>query len=156
MSDYITKFTMKHDYNMTDALIKKLGEPDKVTRNPHYSSAAPMQLYLRERVEKWVAENPELIQKVIERRKKKPLKPPPSEPEPVPPPPIRHVPAYRQSIRQAGDKWSWGVYESRSRRVLKTGWANSQVEAQSACAKVINQAQIERQQWYENREYDWY
>ncbi|MDQ7026754.1 MAG: hypothetical protein Q9P01_10995 [Anaerolineae bacterium] len=140
MSDYITKFTMKHDYNMTDSLIKKLGEPDKITRNPHYSSAAPMRLYLRERVEKWVEENPELIQKVIERRKKKPLKPPPPVPERAPPPKIRPVAAYRKSIRQAGDKWSWGVYQSKTRRVLKVGWAESQEAAESACEDVILEA----------------
>lgn len=36
----------------TDSLIKTfLGEPDKLARNPHYSSSAPMRLYLLERVE---------------------------------------------------------------------------------------------------------
>ena len=139
MSDYITKFTMKHDYNMTDALIKKLGEPDKITRNPIYSSAAPMQLYLRERVEKWVAENPELIQKVIERRNKRPLKPPPPPPEPVP---VVFVPTYRTSIRKVGNKWSWGVYHSPSNRVLKTGWAKSKKAAQTACTMVIAEPKV--------------
>ena len=149
MSDYITKFTMKHDYNMTDALIKKLGEPDKITRNPIYSSAAPMQLYLRERVEKWVAENPELIQKVVERRKKRPLKQPPPPPEPLP---IEYIPAYRKSIRQVGDKWSWSVYHSEKNRVLKTGWANSKEAAQAFCNRVINEAKSA----YDEEEWAWY
>jgi hypothetical protein len=139
MSDYITKFTMKHDYNMTDALIKKLGEPDKVVTNPHYHSSPPMQLYLRERVAKWVEEHPDLIQKVIERRTKKPLKPPPSLPEP---PAIVFVPAYRTSIRFVGDKWSWSVYQSAKSRVLKTGWADTKAQAEKFCDDVIEAARL--------------
>ena len=144
MSEYITRITMIHDYNMTDALINKLGEPDKITKNPHYSSAAPMKLYLRERVEKWVEENPELIQKVIERRKKRPLKPieetvttPPIKAPP--PPPRKH---YRQNIRQVGDKWSWGVYQQAERKMVKSGWADSKEEAEELCRQAIKTEQL--------------
>jgi hypothetical protein len=153
MSDYITKFTMKHEYNMTDALIKKLGEPDKVVRNPHYSKAAPMQLYLRERVAKWVEEHPELIQKVIERRTKKPLKPPDPIPEPPPPREVVHVPAYRKSIRQMGDKWSWGVYQTSKNTVIKTGWADSEAEAQAKCSEAISAYQLTEVREYRNQNY---
>jgi hypothetical protein len=139
MSDYITKFTMKHEFNMTDALIKQLGEPDKVVKNPHYSTAAPMQLYLRERVAKWVEEHPDLIQKVVERRQKKPLKPPAPLPEP---PEIVFVPSYRTSIRLVGDKWSWSVYQSAKSRVLKTGWADTKAQAEKFCDNVIEQARL--------------
>jgi hypothetical protein len=153
MSDYITKFTMKHEYNMTDALIKKLGEPDKVVRNPHYSKAAPMQLYLRERVAKWVEENPDLIQKVIERRTKKPLKPPDPIPEPPPPREVVHVPAYRKSIRRMGDKWSWGVYQTSKNMVIKTGWADSEVDAQAKCSEAISAYQLTEVREYRNQNY---
>lgn len=143
MSDYITKSTLKSDYNLTDALIKKLGEPDKTAPNPHYRKAAPMQLYLRTRVEQWVKENAELVAKVVERRKVRPLKP-----RPEPPPPIVYStpgPEYRKTTRQVGDKWSWSVYQSSSVRVLKTGWADSQAEAEAACQAVIREA--ETQKW---------
>jgi hypothetical protein len=37
----------------TESLIKRfLKDPDKLVKNPHYSSAAPMRLYLKRRVEK--------------------------------------------------------------------------------------------------------
>jgi hypothetical protein len=150
MSDYITKFTIKHEYNLTDALIRKLGEPDKVVTNPHYSSAAPMQLYLRERVAKWVEEHPDLIQKVIERRTKKPLKPPAPIPEP---PPVVHVPAYRKSIRRMGNKWSWGVYQTSKNTVIKTGWADSEADAQAKCQQAITAYQQEQARTYRNNDY---
>ena len=37
----------------TESLIKRfLKDPDKLVKNPHYSSAAPMRLYLKRRIEK--------------------------------------------------------------------------------------------------------
>jgi hypothetical protein len=94
-----------------------------------------MQLYLRERVAKWVEEHPDLIQKVIERRTKKPLK--------LPPDPAELIKAameaeYRKSIRQMGDKWSYSVYKVSANTVIKTGWALSEEEAQANCKQAIS------------------
>ena len=140
MSDYITKSTVKGDYGLTDSMIKELGEPDKIKPNPHYRSAgAPMQLYLRERVEKWVAENRDRIEKVLKRRKPKAEKV-----EELPFVPLKRNPGsdapYRQSQRQIGDKWSWSVYDNAEHQVLKTGWAFSEEEAKKICADVIQLA----------------
>src|SRR5574339_387759 len=59
--DYVTKSALKSDYGFTDVLIKLLGEAELIRPNPHYRSAAPLQLYLRTRVEEWVAQNADLI-----------------------------------------------------------------------------------------------
>src|SRR6185369_8921332 len=100
MSDYITKSTVKSDYGLTDSMLKELGEPDKLAPNPHYRSSAPMQLYLRERVEKWAAENVERIAKAASRRKPKvPDERPSIESHPYD---LGRAPAYRQSQRQIG------------------------------------------------------
>jgi hypothetical protein len=119
MSDYITKSTVISDYGLTESLVKKLGEPDKLVRNPHYGSAAPMQLYLRERVEKFVEENAEAIEKVLARRKKRAESKPPA-PEP-PPPPSRKAPEYRKNVRQIGERWSWSVYQASTPPCLEIG-----------------------------------
>lgn len=39
-------------------------EKDKSVRNPHYRSAAPMRLYLIERIENCVADHIDLVEKV--------------------------------------------------------------------------------------------
>jgi len=67
--EYVTKSKLKTEYELTDSLIKKLGAPDAEKANPMYKSAAPMQLYLRERVAAWCAENSDLIEKARQRRK---------------------------------------------------------------------------------------
>lgn len=146
MSDYITKSTLKKDYSLTDSLIKKLGEPDKIAPNPHYRSAAPMKLYLRERVEKWVEENAERVEKVIDRRKAR-EKSNPKPPEKIKPPPPRIALEYRRNVRQVGDEWSWSVYQT-STKALKVGWAESKTEAEAACDDIVREAQKQKYSKY--------
>jgi XPA protein C-terminus len=140
MSEYITKSTVKTEYGLTDSMLKELGEPDKIAPNPHYRSSAPMQLYLRERVEKWIAENAERVEKVLKRRKPKAEKT-----ETL----LDVAKAYamgqgtmlfRQSQRQVGDKWSWSVYDNVEHQVMKTGWASSEEEAKEICRNLIRTA----------------
>lgn len=57
----LTKGALKSEYGLTERLIGLIGPPDLKRRNPLYKSAAPMQLYQRERVELWLAENQSLI-----------------------------------------------------------------------------------------------
>lgn len=64
---YIPQSTVKEEFNLTDSLLKLLGEPDKTKPNPHYLSAPPMRLYERSRIERWVAEHADLIEKARER-----------------------------------------------------------------------------------------
>lgn len=68
-TEYITKTTIKEDYNLTDGLIKRIGEPDQLKPNPHYRKAAPMKLYCRERVEAWISNNPDAIAKTRKRQR---------------------------------------------------------------------------------------
>ena len=50
-SDYITPSSLVSDHNWTKSMIVKLlGEPDKLSVNPRYRSAAPMRLYSLARV----------------------------------------------------------------------------------------------------------
>lgn len=152
MSDYITKSTVKEDYGLTDGMIKQLGEPDKTAPNPHYRSSAPMQLYLRSRVEQWVADHAEAVAKVLARRKARPPKP---EREDVDYLAIyysqerREEPEYRKTVRQVGEKWSWGVYQVAPTQIVNVGWANSKAEADAICQKII---QAEEKLWRLDRE----
>jgi len=45
---------IKLKYGVTDAVIKKLGEPDKVVDNPHSKGAPPMKLYEVKRVDEFI------------------------------------------------------------------------------------------------------
>jgi len=54
-SGFVCKATLRDLYLLTDKWIKALGPPDKTAPNPHYSSAAPMQLWAVPRVEEFVA-----------------------------------------------------------------------------------------------------
>lgn len=54
---YAYKTTLKNVYGLTESWIKRLGEPDKLVPNPHYSSAPQGKLYLRARVELFIEEN---------------------------------------------------------------------------------------------------
>lgn len=141
-SEYITKSTAISSYGLTESLLKKMGEPDKTAPNPHYRSAAPMKLYLRDRVEKFVEENQEAIEKILARRKKL------EEAKPPPPPPPRAAPEYRKNVRQIGDKWSWSVYQGSVRRVLKSGWADSEGEAKAACDDIVKAVELEKYEDY--------
>ncbi|MFL9467111.1 MULTISPECIES: hypothetical protein [Scytonema] len=55
--NWITKTALKQKYLLSDGWIKKLGEPDKKLENRNYRNAAPIQLYSRQRVEAFLAEN---------------------------------------------------------------------------------------------------
>lgn len=68
MTDLLSKKTIKEEYKLTDSIIKKIGQPDKVTDNPHYKSASPMSLYSRQRIEKWIDENKEIINQSRKRK----------------------------------------------------------------------------------------
>lgn len=60
----------KGQYFLTDKMLKEIGEPDLLRPNPHYRSAAPMKLYLIERLENWIALNTERVEKSMLRRQK--------------------------------------------------------------------------------------
>ena len=68
----ITVSRIKGEYGWTDALIPKyLGNHDHEAPNPHHRTAAPMRLYLLERVHDAMAQNPQLreqLQKNLQRR----------------------------------------------------------------------------------------
>ncbi|MUH00828.1 hypothetical protein F7734_54590 [Scytonema sp. UIC 10036] len=55
--NWITKSALKQKYLLSDGWIKKLGQPDKKLENRNYRNAAPIQLYSRQRVEAFLAEN---------------------------------------------------------------------------------------------------
>lgn len=58
---YMAKSTLKEVYGLTDRLIKLIGLPDKTAPNPYYNRAAPMCLYLIERVENWIENHPDEV-----------------------------------------------------------------------------------------------
>jgi len=67
---YMTVTRAKDQYFLTDSMIKKIGEEDKVVPNPHFRRSAPMRLYLISRIEQWVSENLDLVDKARIRRQK--------------------------------------------------------------------------------------
>ncbi|WP_088893149.1 hypothetical protein [Leptolyngbya ohadii] len=56
---YITKTTLRRTYLLSDRWLARLGEPDHRTDNPHHEKWSAMQLYSRQRVEAFLAENAE-------------------------------------------------------------------------------------------------
>lgn len=66
---YITVTGAKKEYFLTDSMIKMIGEEDKTAHNPRRRSS-PIRLYLIERIEKWVSENADLVEKAKTRREK--------------------------------------------------------------------------------------
>ncbi len=70
VSMYMTYSRAKGQYFLTDKMLKEIGEPDLLKRNPHYRSAAPMKLYLIERLENWIAANSDRVEKAMLRRQK--------------------------------------------------------------------------------------
>lgn len=52
---YITKGRLKDVYQLSDSWLKRLGGPDFEVDNPHFRRSAPMQLYMRGRVEDFLA-----------------------------------------------------------------------------------------------------
>lgn len=57
--EWICKTTLKKTYLLSDRWIKRLGEPDLITENPHHHKFADMKLYSKQRVEAFLAENAE-------------------------------------------------------------------------------------------------
>lgn len=55
--EYLSQSRIKSEFGLTDTQIRSLGEPDTTRPNPHYRSGPPMKLYLRKRVEEWIAEH---------------------------------------------------------------------------------------------------
>lgn len=56
---YLTKTTLRSTYLLSQGWIKRLGEPDKVLENPHHHKWSDMQLYSKQRVERFLAEHAE-------------------------------------------------------------------------------------------------
>ncbi len=67
---WLTKSTLKRTYLLSDGWIKKLGKPDKRLPNERWKRAAPIQLYSRQRVEKFLAENAEAYAQWLDKRDK--------------------------------------------------------------------------------------
>lgn len=55
--EYLSQSSIKSEFGLTDTQIRSLGEPDATRPNPHYRSGPPMKLYLRDRVEQWIAKH---------------------------------------------------------------------------------------------------
>lgn len=55
--DYISKSALRDNYLLSEGWIKNIGKEDKLEDNPHSRYYAPMKLYSRKRVEKFLAEN---------------------------------------------------------------------------------------------------
>src|SRR5262249_25946007 len=60
---YVYKSTIRTEYGLTPSMIRELGPPDEYVENPHYRSAPEASLYLLERVEAWIAKNPDRLEK---------------------------------------------------------------------------------------------
>lgn len=56
---FITKTTLRRTYLLSDRWLKRIGDPDLVRDNPHHEKWSEMQLYSRQRVETFLAENAE-------------------------------------------------------------------------------------------------
>jgi hypothetical protein len=56
-SEYIAQSRIKDEFGLTARQVRSLGEPDATRRNPYYRSSPPVKLYLRQRVEQWIAEH---------------------------------------------------------------------------------------------------
>jgi hypothetical protein len=55
--EYLSQSCIKSEFGLTDTQIRALGEPDVTRPNPHYRKGPPMKLYLRKRVEQWIAKH---------------------------------------------------------------------------------------------------
>jgi len=70
-SAYITKTRLMKTYCLSESWLLALGDPDLTQSNPHYESAAPMQLYLRDRVEAFLANHADEYAAWLEDRNKR-------------------------------------------------------------------------------------
>lgn len=59
---YVYKSTLRMVYGLTDGMIQKLGEPDRLVKNPHHRSSTAY-LYLIERVESWCEDHAVEVEK---------------------------------------------------------------------------------------------
>jgi len=66
--DYVYKSTVRDVYGLTPSMIDELGPPDKFVPNRHNSNAPCASLYLKKRVEEWVATNQERVERVKVKR----------------------------------------------------------------------------------------
>ncbi len=61
--EYVYKSTLRDTYGLTPSMIEELEPPDKLVPNPYYTTGYPASLFLIERVEVWVDENQDRLQK---------------------------------------------------------------------------------------------
>lgn len=67
--EYISKSVLKQKYLLSDSWIKRLGEPNRKVENPR-SFSHPINLYSRQRVEKFLADNAEEYAQWLNKRDK--------------------------------------------------------------------------------------
>lgn len=48
--DFKSMSALKTELGLKDQQIRQLGEPDRLSKNPHYKNSSPMKLYLIDRV----------------------------------------------------------------------------------------------------------
>jgi hypothetical protein len=65
---WLTKSTLRQKYLLSPSWIKRLGECDRELDNPRWRNAAPIQLYSRQRVESFLAENAEAYTQWLDKR----------------------------------------------------------------------------------------
>lgn len=69
--EYICKTALKKEYYFTDAMIREIGEPDKITVNPYYKCAPPMHLYLLKKIDAYIDVHEDKYRERIEQFKKR-------------------------------------------------------------------------------------
>ena len=67
---FLSLTKLKQNYHLSPSLIKKLGKPDKYETNPINEHYAPVKLFSRRRIEKFLEDNAEIYIKHLERRDK--------------------------------------------------------------------------------------
>ncbi len=68
--NWITKTALRQKYLLSEGWIKRLGDADRFLDNPHGRSAAPIQLFSRQRIEQFLADNAEEYAKWLDKRDK--------------------------------------------------------------------------------------
>lgn len=64
----LTKAQAKEEFGLTESHLVQIGEPDVTKPNLRFRSGAPIQLYSRQRVERWITEHQEELAKSESRR----------------------------------------------------------------------------------------
>jgi hypothetical protein len=81
-TEFLTLTRLRKEFRLSPKWIERLGPPDKEMPNPHHHNAAPMQLWRRDRVEKFCKTHEEEYEKqriaferrsaqILERRSRK-------------------------------------------------------------------------------------